>query len=301
MKIRAEIKAQALRGFTSRYWPVVGINILGALIIAAMGYIPTVGWLLSLLVGTVIAVGLNGFFLNVYRGDQIKVENLFSPFNRYGRVLGGSLWMALWLFLWSLIFIVPFVAIFVVGIVNTVISSIDFSNLGSLGHVAPPDITPNQIFGMFLNPWWLLLYLLLIPAIIKSYSYFATRYILADSPNVGAIEALTLSQKMMHGFKWKLFVTQLSFILWFLPGIGAAVLFCLSINSLISAAASGYFWVFSIFNGFSTLTIALILILAQALLSIFYVGPYYNAAIAGFYNEVREQAKQKGIQGAELL
>lgn len=302
MKTRTELKEQAKRGFTGRYWPVVGINLLGGLILAAMGYIPGVGWLLDLLVGTIIMVGMNFFFLNVYRNDQIKVENMFSPFNRYGRVLGGSLWMALWLFLWALIFVIPFVVIMLASVINTVMSSIDFSGLNSLQGYRAPDMTPEQVFSIFLNPLWLLLYLLLIPMIIKTYSYFGTRYILADSPNIGAIEALTLSKKMMNGYKWKLFVTQLSFILWFLPMIGATVLFCLSINPLISAMSSGPFWMFSLFTpGLGMIGIAILLALVQVLLGIFYISPYYSAAMAGFYDEVKEQAKLKGIERAELL
>ncbi|MEI6101690.1 MAG: hypothetical protein WCP73_07605, partial [Eubacteriales bacterium] len=68
MKKRSEIKAQATHAFTSKYWPVVGINLLGFLLTVCIGYIPGVGGLLVLFIGTIIMVGMNLFFLNVYRG-----------------------------------------------------------------------------------------------------------------------------------------------------------------------------------------------------------------------------------------
>ena len=111
MKSRADIKMQARVNFSQKYWPVIGISLLGWILLVATDAIPGVGGLIYLLVGTIILVGMNGFFLSVYRGGEVNVENLFSPFNRYGRVLGGMLWMYLWLFIWALIFIVPMIIV----------------------------------------------------------------------------------------------------------------------------------------------------------------------------------------------
>ena len=61
--------------------------------------------------------------------------------------------------------------------------------------------------------------LLIIPGIIKSLSYGLTVYILKDNPEMKNNEAIELSMKMMDGYKWKLFVLQLSFLGWALLGI----------------------------------------------------------------------------------
>lgn len=86
------------------------------------------------------------------------------------------------------------------------------------------------IWTMFLrdlyNFLWLLL--LIIPGIIKSYAYRMVPYILADNPNLGADNAITLSRKMMDGSKFDLFVLELSFIGWYLLGVlalGVGILF----------------------------------------------------------------------------
>ncbi len=47
------------------------------------------------------------------------------------------------------------------------------------------------------------------------FSYSMAQYIIAENPNMGANEAITLSRKMMDGHKMEAFVLGLSFILWF--------------------------------------------------------------------------------------
>lgn len=61
---------------------------------------------------------------------------------------------------------------------------------------------------------WLWSLLLLIPGIIKAIAYSMTPYILADSKNVSATEALKLSMRMTYGYKGAIFVMGLSFLGW---------------------------------------------------------------------------------------
>ena len=66
------------------------------------------------------------------------------------------------------------------------------------------------VFGYTLL-WTLLL---VIPGIIKAYSYSMTFYILRENPEMTAGDAITASQKMMDGHKMDLFLLSLSFIGW---------------------------------------------------------------------------------------
>lgn len=66
---------------------------------------------------------------------------------------------------------------------------------------------------------WLWSLLLLIPGIIKGYAYSQVYYILAENPDLGAREALRMSEEMMKGHKMELFVLELSFIGWHLLGL----------------------------------------------------------------------------------
>jgi uncharacterized membrane protein len=56
--------------------------------------------------------------------------------------------------------------------------------------------------------------LLVVPGIIKGFSYAMTPFILKDNPNMKNNEAIELSMAMMDGHKWDLFCLELSFIGW---------------------------------------------------------------------------------------
>jgi uncharacterized membrane protein len=77
--------------------------------------------------------------------------------------------------------------------------------------------------GIFTFLWTLLL---IIPGIIKVYSYYLTPYILADTPD--ETDAITKSMQMMNGHKLELFFLQFSFIGW----------------ALLSAITFGLVWIF---------------------------------------------------------
>ena len=68
-----------------------------------------------------------------------------------------------------------------------------------------------QIKNIFL---WALL--LIIPGIIKKYSYSLVPYILIDNKNLKAKDILKLSEDMMKGHKKDLFILNLSFIGWYI-------------------------------------------------------------------------------------
>ena len=77
---------------------------------------------------------------------------------------------------------------------------------------------------VFIALWSLLL---VFPGIIAAYRYRMAIYLLVDDPSRGVMECIRLSQDMMKGHKWELFVLDLSFIGWnllaMLPVIGYAV------------------------------------------------------------------------------
>lgn len=55
---------------------------------------------------------------------------------------------------------------------------------------------------------------LIIPGIIKAYEYYMVPYILGENPLMDQKDALRLSKSMMDGYKWDVFVFELSFLLW---------------------------------------------------------------------------------------
>lgn len=102
--------------------------------------------------------------------------------------------------------------------------------------------------------------LLLVPGIVKTYSYSMAEFIKSENPNIPANRAIELSKIMTNGHKADLFVLDLSFIGWHL-------LSCLTFG----------------------------------ILEIVYVGPYYVAACAFAYEEIKAEAIAEGkINAAEF-
>ena len=75
------------------------------------------------------------------------------------------------------------------------------------------SILLNLLTLVFTFLWSLLFF---IPGIIKTYSYSMSSYIMAENPNIGALEAITKSKEMMKGHKFDFFILDLSFIFWYL-------------------------------------------------------------------------------------
>ncbi|MFW5604376.1 MAG: DUF975 family protein, partial [Bacteroidales bacterium] len=67
------------------------------------------------------------------------------------------------------------------------------------------------LVNLFTFLWALLL---IIPGIMKAFSYALTPYIIMDEPELTARQAITRSCEIMEGRRWKLFCLYLSFIGW---------------------------------------------------------------------------------------
>lgn len=69
------------------------------------------------------------------------------------------------------------------------------------------------LVGLFTFLWSLLL---IVPGIIKAFSYSMTLYILNDNPEMSGKQAIDRSRQLMDGHKMDLFLLELSFIGWML-------------------------------------------------------------------------------------
>ena len=115
--------------------------------------------------------------------------------------------------------------------------------------------------GLYIALWSLLL---VIPGIVKTYSYAMTPYIMAEHPSLTANEAIT---------EWRLFCLDFSFIGW----------------ELLCALPmyAGYFLFLNNFSGSEAMAISIVLLLAIPLsVGFFFVRPYEEAAWAIFYRDI---------------
>lgn len=89
--------------------------------------------------------------------------------------------------------------------------------------------------GIYNTLWY---FLLIIPGIVKSYSYAMVPYLLAENPGIPPSRAIEISMQMTDGHKWKMFVLDLSFLGWFLLGalaLGVGTLFVLPYSNTTHA------------------------------------------------------------------
>jgi len=83
--------------------------------------------------------------------------------------------------------------------------------------------------GLYICLWGLIPVAGYFIMIYKMYSYYLVPFILADNPHMPASRAIQLSEQMMTGRRFELFVLELSFFGWVLlsmlvPGIGTILL-----------------------------------------------------------------------------
>ena len=71
---------------------------------------------------------------------------------------------------------------------------------------------------------------------IKSYEYRMVPYLMAENPHLKEKEVFKLTKQMMEKNKWKTFVLDLSFILWYmLSGVTLGVIAMLYVNPYTEA------------------------------------------------------------------
>lgn len=188
-----------------------------------------IGWaflslLLFIFILSPVMVGYSRWFLsNSHESGTPHLPLLFYSFQSriYWPILGGTFYKSFWLFIWRLIAslcFVPFSFSFINAILNTAKSAGNFIYAND-----PEKFIKNLDYFLmgniyqFLLP--LILYILggiafLIIMLNRCYAYSFVEWILADSPTIGAGNAMKRSKQLAYGIKGRMFLLDLSFIGW---------------------------------------------------------------------------------------
>ena len=92
--------------------------------------------------------------------------------------------------------------------------------------------------GIFTFLWSLLF---VIPGIVKSYAYSMAFYVKRDNPTYDWKQCLDESQRIMRGYKWKLFCLQLSFIGWAIVCVFTFGIGTLWLTPYMNAATANFY------------------------------------------------------------
>lgn len=134
---------------------------------------------------------------------------------------------------------------FTVGYINSLKRLLVNGDSSLLGNAVEISTTGyfHKLWGMFLmkllTALWALL--MIIPGIVKMYSYAMTPFILEEYPELTASESIHRSRLMMRGHKFDLFWLQLSFFGWFLLCLFTAGIGFLWLKPYYNTALSGFY------------------------------------------------------------
>lgn len=134
------------------------------------------------------------------------------------------------------------------------------------------NVLAPVLVGIFTGLWTLLL---IIPGIIKSFSYSMTYYIMRDRPDLSVLEAITESRRLMDGKKANLFFLMLSYIWWYIAPIAILIVSGVLLN-VGEEESLGL-----LFLGLGMIILFFVVIFAISI----YVTPYYTTAVAAFYED----------------
>ncbi len=123
-------------------------------------------------------------------------------------VLGFVLMLAFWLFI-SNVYRVGYSRVFLEG---RLYEKVPFSRFVFLYRIRKHvKASFTMALYMLLSYLWLFT-IVLFP--VKRYAYLLVPYITAENPDLSAIEAIRLSQRMMKGHKWEAFLLECSLLPW---------------------------------------------------------------------------------------
>lgn len=131
--------------------------------------------------------------------------------------------------------------------------------------------------GIFIFLWSLLF---IVPGIIAAYRYSFAMLNLCRNPELGAMEALNLSKQQTAGYKWQLFVLQLSFIGWY----------------LLAAAVMWVYWAavyFLLPDSYPGIMLGSLLFFALSIAAEIYLKPYLQLSVCGFYLRATAEPPQE--------
>lgn len=97
----------------------------------------------------------------------------------------------------------------------------------------------NFVAGIFVVIWS---FLLVIPGIMKAYSYALVPYIAIENPDLGIMETLKESQRLMYGNRITLFVLHISFFFWYLLANLTFGILYVYITPYVSLSAIGFYY-----------------------------------------------------------
>lgn len=144
---------------------------------------------------TLLCIGYTAVAMDMKDGTPISPKSLLAGFHGAGRSILAYVLMDLFLALWASLWSVP---------VSYILSMVLMMGGGELNQSGLLLITLVYVAVMLF---------------VLSYRYRMLFFILMDDPEISARQALRKATAMTRGYRWQLFLLDLSFLPWMLLGI----------------------------------------------------------------------------------
>lgn len=167
------------------------------------------------------------FFIFFVSMTKMNLAYYQAVMYQYG--YGGSPFSGLSRFMWFLICVLAFISLLVIGILFEAIMKwcAIFSLRGQKADgikmmtyflkYQKKRVLKANLLTLFYQFCWTLLFF--IPGVMKTASYSMTNYLLEIQPDLTASEAITLSRRIMHGYKLEWLYLRFSFYFWVIATI----------------------------------------------------------------------------------
>lgn len=220
-----EIRALSREQLKGHWLKFALINLVMMILAGGCGYIASSKQIMSLtfvqlLLQLIIGLGIYKLLLEIAKGKGFSFSNFWQPGRVYLRYLLATILLTLLVFVINLILM-------------AILFAVSFSMFIGGANSVMAGISSESILPFLASAGGGLLVLLFIEFIVMfainiyiTYSYMMLDLIvLGNHDDIGAIDSLGASRKLMKGYKWRLFKLMLSFIGWailciFTLGIG---------------------------------------------------------------------------------
>lgn len=157
-------------------------------------------------------------------------------------------------------------------------------------------IVLDLLTSLFIFLWSLLF---VIPGIIAAYRYRFAKFNLYENPGIGVMEALDMSKRQTLGYKWQLFMLDLSYFGWvLLAGLPSAILAQKIAQDLTMEILYGIPAPTSYF-GLPILALELIFSVWQLLVALFYYPNYVCVQLSYFETTKRTSGVGEGAEPSQ--
>ena len=97
----------ARESLAGKWGMAVGATLVYIVIVVGVQEVPKLGPIASLIIGGPFSLGISMFSLNIARGRDAQLEQIFDGFKKFGVALGAYIISLVFVLLWMLLLIVP--------------------------------------------------------------------------------------------------------------------------------------------------------------------------------------------------